>query len=182
MKPNAYGLLSKEQIEDLLETIELGLERARYADRSALDQEDIDRLDARIARSQEAYELLSAEQYPRHADGHTLFQLQQAGILPTDATKPEGVWLPTLGRNEEIEAIRQVLGALGERGGYAQDGGFVSRLIHTLFAADNSNVIGLLHAFPAVTMAVLRYKGNANLGPSGAEGLRMRLAELDAFS
>lgn len=177
MKPNAYGLLSREQIDALLTVIEVGLRED--VDRATLDQESIDSIDARLARAQEAYELLAAERYPRHADGHTLFQLQQAGILPADPTKPEDVGLPTLDPADEAQAIRQVLGALGEPGGYAQDGGFTSRLVHTLFGADSGNQIKLLHTFPALTMAVLRYKGVTALGPSGADGLRLRLAQLD---
>jgi hypothetical protein len=184
MKPNAYGLLSTEQIAAVLAMLETGLESTMELSEDAarvLSTEAIESLEAQRELAQEAYELLAAEVEPRHAEEHTVFQLQQAGIDVHDDyqwVNPSGTALPTLEPAAEAHAIRQVLGALGEQGGYAGDQGFVTKLVLTLLAADSENQIKLLHGFPEVTMAVLRYKGAIGFELSGAEGLRARLVTL----
>lgn len=184
MKPNAYGLLSREQIDALLAMIEAGLESTMEISEEAarlLSEAAIESLETQCELADQAYQLLAAEIHPQHAEEHTVFQLQQAGIDVHDDYRwvnASRTALPTLDPVAEAHAIRQVLGVMGEAGGYGRESGFVGHLVQTLQAADSENQIKLLHGFPEITMAVLRYKGAIGFEPSGADGLRSRLVAL----
>lgn len=89
MKPNAWGLLTEEQAKAALTGLERSLEQDQRDlddDRTLMSLDDVAVTADRIDRGREAYELLAAELYPQHAEPHVRFQLQQAGILPTDET------------------------------------------------------------------------------------------------
>lgn len=165
-KRNVYDTLSRQQILDVVDLVSDGIaDRLHLIEtEESYTQEDIDGIRAKIARGQEAIDLMAGDLIPQYASQATLAQLNVLDI--TNYATPE--------TDTSLEALqhaaRNVLGFLGDLENGYQPGAFVQSLLTTFTRADSDNQIRLAQAFPVYgAVWLMHYKAG------GTDGLRALL-------